>query len=89
MGNSDPATTNTYPTRVDTTYTYTARLEIQRRFGVQKGRCKATWKRKFELPSLEAGPPNHLDDKVDSDQWVVNEKLALSPRVWGLEFRDS
>ena len=27
-----------------------------------------TWKREFKLPWREAGPPNHLDDKVDSDQ---------------------
>ena len=26
------------------------------------------WKREFKLPWREAGPPNHLDDKVDSDQ---------------------
>ena len=32
------------------------------------GRCKATWKKKFNLSWREAGPPNHLDDKVDSDQ---------------------
>ena len=32
------------------------------------GRCKATWKRRFKLPWREAGPPNHHDDKVDSDQ---------------------
>jgi len=25
-------------------------------------------KREFKLPWREAGPPNHLDDKVDSDQ---------------------
>ena len=35
---------------------------------VQGGRCKATWRREFELPWREAGPPNHHDDKVDSDQ---------------------
>ena len=29
---------------------------------------KATWKKEFKLPWREAGPPNHLDDKVDSDQ---------------------
>ena len=28
---------------------------------------KATWKREFNFPWREAGPPNHLDDKVDSD----------------------
>ena len=32
------------------------------------GRCKATWKREFKLPWREAGPPNHHDDKMDSDQ---------------------
>ena len=32
------------------------------------GRCKPTWKRKSKLPWREAGPPNHLDDQVDSDQ---------------------
>jgi len=25
------------------------------------------WKREFKLPWREAGPPNHHDDKVDSD----------------------
>ena len=34
----------------------------------QEGRCKATWKRESKLPWREAGPPNHHDDKVDSDQ---------------------
>ena len=29
---------------------------------------KATWKREFKLPWREAGPPNHHDDEVDSDQ---------------------
>ena len=33
-----------------------------------KGRCKATWTREFKLPWHEAGPPNHHDDPVDSDQ---------------------
>ena len=36
--------------------------------------------REFELPWREAGPPNHHDDKVDSDQWVVKKELSLSPR---------
>ena len=31
----------------------------------------------FNLPWCEAGPPNRLDDKVDSDQWVVNKELSL------------
>ena len=35
---------------------------------VTGGRCKATWKREFKLPWCEAGPPDHLNDKVDSDQ---------------------
>ena len=34
----------------------------------EEGRCKATWKREFKLPWHEAGPPNHHDDEVDSDQ---------------------
>jgi len=29
------------------------------------------------LPWREAGPPNHHDDKVDSDQYVVNKELSL------------
>ena len=37
----------------------------------------ATWKREFKLPWREAGPPNHLDDKEDSDQYVVNKELSL------------
>jgi len=32
---------------------------------------------KGEFPWREAGPPNHHDDKVDSDQYVVNKELAL------------
>ena len=35
---------------------------------LQRGRCKATWKREFKLSWREAGPPNHHDDKVDSVQ---------------------
>ena len=31
----------------------------------------------FKLPWREAGPPNHHDDKVDSDQQVVNKELSL------------
>ena len=34
-------------------------------------------KREFRLPWREAGAPNHHDDKVDSDQWVVNKELSL------------
>jgi hypothetical protein len=45
-------------------------------FRSREGRCKATWKREFKLPWREAGPPNHHDDKVDSDQQVVNKELS-------------
>ena len=31
----------------------------------------------LKLPWREAGPPNHLNDKVDSDQYVVNEELSF------------
>ena len=31
----------------------------------------------IQLPWREAGPPHHHDDKVDSDQWVVNKELSL------------
>ena len=43
---------------------------------VQEDSCKATWNREFINPWREAGPPNHHDDKVDSDQWVVNKELS-------------
>jgi len=33
-----------------------------------EGRYRATWKREFKRPWREAGPPNHHDDIVDSDQ---------------------
>ena len=36
--------------------------------GCQEGRYKAPWKREFKPPWREAGPPNHHNDKVDSDQ---------------------
>jgi len=51
-------------------------------------RKKATWKREFKLPWREAGPPNHHDDKVDSDQEVVNKELSLRSRVRGFGRRD-
>jgi len=47
------------------------------------GGLGATWKREFKLPWREAGPSNHHDDKVVSDQQVVNKELALS----GLDLR--
>ena len=43
-----------------------------------EGRYKAAWEREFKLPRREAGPPNHLDDKVDSDQEVGNKRVSLS-----------
>ena len=45
---------------------------------LEEGRCKATWKTEFKLPWHKAGPPNHHDDKVDSDQQVVKKELSLS-----------
>jgi hypothetical protein len=39
----------------------------------------ATWNRECKLPWREAGLLNHLDDYVDSDQYVVNSTLS----VWG------
>ena len=35
---------------------------------IYEDRYKATWERVFKLSWREAGPPNHNDDKVDSDQ---------------------
>jgi len=43
----------------------------------QRVQIQATWKREFKLPWREAVPPNHHDDKVDSDQQVVNKELSL------------
>ena len=37
----------------------------------------------FKLPWREAGPPNHHDDKVYSDQKVVNKDLSLLQIVIG------
>ena len=36
--------------------------------------------RRRPRPWHEAGPPNHHNDKVDSDQQVFNEELSLCPR---------
>jgi len=33
-------------------------------------------------PEREAGPPNHHDDKVDSDQYVVHKELSLNAIRW-------
>ena len=35
------------------------------------------WEREFRLPWREAGPPNHHDDKADSDQKVVKNGISL------------
>ena len=58
-----------------------------------QGRYTATWKRKLKFSWREAGPPNHLEDKVNLDQLVVNEEPSLScpPAsligIWGLGFQ--
>jgi hypothetical protein len=39
---------------------------------------KATGKRECKNSWREAGPPDHLDDKVDSDQQVVDKEISLS-----------
>jgi len=36
-------------------------------------------KREFKLSWREDGPTNHHDDKVDSDQEVLNKELSLVP----------
>jgi len=53
-----------------------------------EGRCKATWKRGLKLSWREADPPNHHDDKVDSDQYhavgVVEgaDREGLGAEAW-------
>ena len=39
----------------------------------------------FKLPRREAGPPNHRDDNVDSDQQVVQKKISLYRGVPGTQ----
>ena len=39
-------------------------------------------KREFKPPWREAGPPNHHDEKVDSDQEVVNKTLSPAAQKW-------
>ena len=64
---------------------------------VQDGRCQANWKREFTLPWRKAGPPNHHNDEVVSDQQVANKQLSLSLRrtsrvdsgISGFGIRDS
>ena len=43
---------------------------------------------KFKLPWREAGPPNHHDDKVDSDQEVVDNELSLTVNSEGRGLRE-
>ena len=43
-----------------------------------ESQCKAAWKSEFKLPWCETGPPNHLNDKVASDQYVVKKEVSLS-----------
>jgi len=50
---------------------------------LRRGRKADTWKLEFKFPWREAGPPNHLDDKVHSDQYVVNEELSICRGVAG------
>ena len=45
---------------------------------LQEGRCKATWKGESKFPCREAGPPDHQDARVDSDQWIFKKELFLS-----------
>ena len=40
---------------------------------VEECRYKVTWKREFQLPWREAGPPKHHDDKVE----VVNKEISF------------
>ena len=48
------------------------------------GKFELSWE--FKLPWREANPPNHLDDQVDSDQYVVNTHLSL-PQASGTNAR--
>ena len=60
-----------------------------------EGRCKATWKKEFKFSWREAVSLNHLDEKEDSDEYVVNKELSLlacpqkiTPGGWGREMRE-
>ena len=52
--------------RVDSSREQTAQRTTKRCIGSVGSR--ANWRRKITLPWREAGPPNHLDDEVDSNQ---------------------
>jgi hypothetical protein len=43
----------------------------------EEGRCKATWKRGFQLLWREAGPSKYHDGQVDLDQKVVDKEPSL------------
>ena len=45
-------------------------------WGTRKVGVRLPQKREFKLPWREAGTPDHHDDRVDSDQWVVNKELS-------------
>jgi hypothetical protein len=53
---------------------------------MKEGRCKATWKTEFKVPWREAGPLDHHDDKVDSDQQGVNKELSRCQLRHQLQF---
>ena len=40
---------------------------------------KATWGKKCKLPWREAGPPDHLNDEVNSDKQVGKKKSRSDP----------
>ena len=46
----------------------TTETELHVETRLQGGRCKATWLKEFRLLWRKAGPPNHHDAKVDSEQ---------------------
>ena len=55
-------------------------LNVSRRAGcvlARKVDIRLPEKKEFRLTWHEAGPPNYLDDKVDSDQKVVNKERSL------------
>ena len=57
-------------------------LDANNTCNYQEGICKATWKRDSKLSWREAGPPNHLDDQVDLDQWVTLSATIKPTQDW-------
>ena len=43
------------------------------------GCAPITWKREIKFIWREASPKIHLNDKADSDQYVINTEVSLSP----------